>query len=216
MARLAADQDAAHRPGIADPGGEIAARPLCRGQVGKVRTVAFARVDDHDAGRAACAQDAAGRGDGGAQQGDIVAKGGAEAARLKKVALHVDDDQRGGGGIEGERIRFSVDLRHACFLGRERVEGADFVVGCRDDAGAAVDAHRPEGKNRGQQKLLAQPAVTCRHYLGKCLLLCMIAGGHLQFCLIMLMLHAAMQQRGATTPREPTRATKRRGKGTGG
>ena len=129
MARLAAHQDATHRPGIADAGGEIAARSLGRREVGQVGTMAFACVHDHDPGGTACVQDAAGRGDGGAQQGHIVAEGGAETTRLKEVALHVDDHQRGGGGIEREGIWFSVDLRHACFLGIERAEGADFVAG---------------------------------------------------------------------------------------
>ena len=90
--------------------------------------MAFAGVHHHHSGGAACVQDAAGGGDGGAQQGDVVAEGGAEAARLEKVALHVDNDERGGSGIEGEGIRFGVDLRHACFLGTERVGGADFVT----------------------------------------------------------------------------------------
>ena len=63
-----------------------------------------------------------------AQQRDVVAERGAEAARLEKVALHVDDDQRGGGRVEFEGIRLSVDLRHACFLGTELPEGADFVA----------------------------------------------------------------------------------------
>jgi hypothetical protein len=68
-------------------------------------------------------------GDGGAQQGHIIAEGGAEAAWFKEVTLHVDDHQRSGGGIEPEWVWFSVDLRHACFLGIERLEGADFVAG---------------------------------------------------------------------------------------
>ena len=90
--------------------------------------MAFPSVHDHHSGATACVQDAAGGGDGGAQQGHIVAEGGAEAARLEKIALHVDNDERGGSGIEGEGIWFGVDLRHACFLGTERVGGADFVT----------------------------------------------------------------------------------------
>jgi hypothetical protein len=54
MACLATHQYAAHRPGIADAGGEVAARPLGRREVGQVATMAFACVHDHDAGRTAC------------------------------------------------------------------------------------------------------------------------------------------------------------------
>ena len=80
------------------------------------------------AGGTACTQHAAGGIDGGAQQRDIVAECVAETARLEEVALHVDDDQRGGGRVEFEGIGLSVDLRHACFLGTELPEGADFVA----------------------------------------------------------------------------------------
>ena len=45
-ARLARDQDAAHRAGIADALARRAALPLARRQVRQVRLVAFARVDD--------------------------------------------------------------------------------------------------------------------------------------------------------------------------
>jgi hypothetical protein len=129
MARLAADQDATHWPRITYARGKIAARTLCWSEIRQVGTVAFPGVHDHDPGGTACLQDAAGGGDGGAQQGHIIAEGGAEAAWFKEVTLHVDDHQRSGGGIEPEWVWFSVDLRHACFLGIERLEGADFVAG---------------------------------------------------------------------------------------
>jgi hypothetical protein len=112
----------------AEEDGEVAARPLGRREIGEIATMAFARVHDHDAGGTACAQHAAGRIDGGAQQRYIIAERGTETTRLEKVALHVDDDQRRGGGVEFEGIRLSVDLRHACFLGTELPEGADFVA----------------------------------------------------------------------------------------
>ena len=47
----------------------------------------------------------------------------------RRRSYPADDDQRDGGRIEREGIWFSVDLRHACFLGIERPGGADFVVG---------------------------------------------------------------------------------------
>src|SRR5260370_9189999 len=46
MSRLAADQDAAHRPLRADPKRRIAALELPRGPVGQIRAMAFAGMDD--------------------------------------------------------------------------------------------------------------------------------------------------------------------------
>ena len=46
--------------------------------------------------------------DGPAQLRHIVAEHLAEAARLEKIALHVDDQQRAGRRGELERIRFRV------------------------------------------------------------------------------------------------------------
>ena len=52
-ARLAAHQDAAARPGIADAGADLPRAPaLVRRQVGEVGAVAFAGVEDVEAGRA--------------------------------------------------------------------------------------------------------------------------------------------------------------------
>lgn len=46
------------------------------------------------------------------QQGSVVAEGLAKATGQHEVALHVDDQQRGGGRVEVEVERFGVDFRH--------------------------------------------------------------------------------------------------------
>jgi hypothetical protein len=50
--------------------------------------------------------------DGGSEQRDVVAERGAEAARLEKIALHVDDDERGSPDIDlnGIWLGFDPDL----------------------------------------------------------------------------------------------------------
>ena len=55
------------------------------------------------------------RGDDGLQVADVVAERLAEAARLDEVALHVDDHQRGGGGVERERVRLGGNGGHERF-----------------------------------------------------------------------------------------------------
>jgi hypothetical protein len=92
--RLAADQDAPHRPRVSDPGTLDAARELSRRRIGEIRPVPLAGVDDENAA-IACRRErpAAGR-DGGLQQADIVAQTLAEAAPLDEIALHVDDHER--------------------------------------------------------------------------------------------------------------------------
>ena len=52
------------------------------------------------------------RRDGAAQLSDVVAEALAEAAGFEEVALHVDDEQRGGRGVEGERVRARIDGGH--------------------------------------------------------------------------------------------------------
>ena len=45
-----------------------------------------------------------------AQQAHVVAECGPETARLEEVTLHVDDHQRGGGGIKREVVWFGLNL----------------------------------------------------------------------------------------------------------
>jgi hypothetical protein len=113
VADLAADQDAAHRPGIADAPARGAPLHLGAGSVGQVRPVALAGVDhQHARGARPVEQRLAGR-DGHAQQADVVAERLPEAARLQEVALHVDHHQRGPGGVHRDRLGQGVDGDHA-------------------------------------------------------------------------------------------------------
>ena len=112
VAGLAADQDAAHRPGVADAHRGRAALDLGRRRIGEIRAVAFARVDDQQACGARRVEHRFAGADRGLQQRHVVAERFAEAARLEKVALHVDDDERGPFELDGERLRLGGDLRY--------------------------------------------------------------------------------------------------------
>ena len=103
VAGLAADQDAAHRAGVADAPGGRAARELGGGRVGEVGAVALAGVDHQDPRGAGGGERGRAGLDRPAQLADVVAERLAEAAGLEEVALHVDDDQGGAAGIEGDR-----------------------------------------------------------------------------------------------------------------
>ena len=50
--------------------------------------------------------------DDGFEPGDIVAEAVAEAALFDEVALHIDDDQRGAGGVERVGIGLGGDGDH--------------------------------------------------------------------------------------------------------
>jgi hypothetical protein len=53
---------------------------------------------------------------GSAQLRDIVSKHLAKSARLKKVPLHVDDEERTAGGLEFEFVRFRVNAQDPTHL----------------------------------------------------------------------------------------------------
>ena len=71
--------------------------------------MAFAGVDDEHTGISGGRQHLAARLNRRLQPGDVVAESGAEPARLQKVALHVDDDQRRSPEIDGKRCWLSLD-----------------------------------------------------------------------------------------------------------
>ena len=105
MAGLAADQDAAHRPGRADAHSGVAALDLERRGVGQVGAVAFAGVDHQQARGAGGIEHRTDRRDRGAEPRHVIAERLAEAARLQEIALHVDDDERGAAEIDHDRLR---------------------------------------------------------------------------------------------------------------
>ena len=105
VAVLAADQDAALGARCADAQARIAPVELGGRAVRQVGDVPLPRVDHGEAHRPGGLQHLLERGDDGLQVADVVAERLAEAARLDEVALHVDDHQRGGGGVERERVR---------------------------------------------------------------------------------------------------------------
>ncbi len=116
VAVLAAHQDAAVRPGVADPQRRLAASQLGRGQVGEVRQVPLAGVDDQQSRLTGGGQDALQRRDDRRQLADIVAEGLTEPAGQQEVALHVDQQQGDLARWEAERLGVSGDgdvLGHA-------------------------------------------------------------------------------------------------------
>ena len=100
----ATDEDPAHRPGIANARVEPAALVFGAIQVGQIRPVALAGMDDPHARRPKGRQHGSDRRDGVTQERHVVTQSGAEAAGLQEIALHVDNDQRGPGGDEREII----------------------------------------------------------------------------------------------------------------
>ena len=109
MAGLAANEDAPHRAGIADPLARRAALDFCRRRIGEIGQMSLAGVDDQHAGVARRRQHRADRLHRARELRDIVAERFAKAARLHEVALHVDDDERGGGPVEIDRLRLGDD-----------------------------------------------------------------------------------------------------------
>ena len=112
MAVFAAHQNTTHRTLIADPVGEMSAGELGGRTVGQVRAVTFAGVDDEHSGGSGGLEDAPRRLNGTSQQRDVVAERLAESTRIDEVALHVDDQQRGGPRVEIKLVRLSGNARH--------------------------------------------------------------------------------------------------------
>jgi hypothetical protein len=67
--------------------------------------VAFPGVDDEDTGAARRREHIRAWPDSGLETRNVVAERGAEAARLQKIALHVNDDEGGSAGVHGNRSR---------------------------------------------------------------------------------------------------------------
>ena len=110
VAGLAADQDAAHRAGIADAQGWRTARDLRRRRVGEVRQMSLAGMDDEDAVISRRRQHGGDRLHRAGQLRDVIAEGLAKTARLHEVALHVDDDKRRLRPVEFDRLRLGDDM----------------------------------------------------------------------------------------------------------
>jgi hypothetical protein len=95
-ARLAAHQDAAARTGVADPGADLARAPaFVVWQVGQVRPVAFAGVDDVKTLRAHHREQLLDRLDRRPREREVIAHLVDIAADAAEIGLHVDDDERG-------------------------------------------------------------------------------------------------------------------------
>ena len=81
-------------------------RISCRREVGKIGSMPLAGMDDEEAGIAPRLEQSAVRFDRAPKLRDVVAKHFAEAARLEKIPLHVDDDEARTRWIEFKLIGF--------------------------------------------------------------------------------------------------------------
>ena len=110
VARLAANQDAAHRARRADAQRRRAALDLRARRVGEVGAMALARVDDqHAAARARASSSARHGATAACEQRHVVAERLAEPAGLEEIALHVDDHERRRARIDRDRFGLGVD-----------------------------------------------------------------------------------------------------------
>ena len=107
---FAAHQNSAHRPDIADGGGAASANLLGRRQIGEVGPMALARMHHEQPRGSPRRQEALIGLDRAAQLRDIVAEHLAKTARLKKISLHVDDQQRAMLRRQLEGVGFSRDV----------------------------------------------------------------------------------------------------------
>ena len=114
MARLAANEDAAHRAGIADAQGWRAALDLGRRRIGQIGQMTLAGMHDEQSNFAGCVQHRRDWLHRARKLRDVVAQRFAEATGLHEIALHVDDQQRRGRPVEIDRRR----LRGDCADGR--------------------------------------------------------------------------------------------------
>ena len=106
VAGLAAHQNAAHWAGVADGRGAAAANFLGRRQIGEVGSMTLARMENRKAGGAPRREKLLVWFDGAPQLRNVIAEHFAEAARLEKIALHVDDQERAMLWRERELVRF--------------------------------------------------------------------------------------------------------------
>src|SRR3954470_20204896 len=72
----------------------------------------FTRVNDQKTCRARRIKRCLAGTDRSLQACHVIAERFAKTARFKKIALHVDDDERGPFELNGERLRLGGDLRY--------------------------------------------------------------------------------------------------------
>jgi hypothetical protein len=109
VAGLAANENAPHRAGIADPQGRRAALDLGRRRIRQIGQMTLAGVHDQHADVAGRFQHRCDRLHRARELGDVVAERFTEAAGLHEIALHVDDEKRGRGEVEHDRLRLRGD-----------------------------------------------------------------------------------------------------------
>jgi hypothetical protein len=95
-------------------------------RIREVGPVAFPGVDDEDTGAPRRREHIRARPDSGLETRNVVAERGAEAARLQKIPLHVNDDEGGSAGVDGNRFRLRFYSPH--WQGSLRLTGRVAVI----------------------------------------------------------------------------------------
>ena len=87
-----------------------------RRQICQIRSMALSRVYNLQTSRSPRGEQFSIRIYGSAQLGDIVSQHFAKSARLEKIALHVDDEERTVRGLEFEFVRFRINAQGPAHL----------------------------------------------------------------------------------------------------
>src|SRR5262249_7862939 len=110
------DQDTTHRPLVPDRRCAAATDFFCRRQICQIRSMPLSCVYDLQTSGSPSGKQFSIRIYRAAQSRDIVSKHLAKSARLKKVPLHVDDEERTARGLEFEFVRFGVNAEGSAHL----------------------------------------------------------------------------------------------------
>jgi len=94
----------------------VPANLFCRRQICQIRSMSLSRVDYLQTGRSPGGKQFSIWIYGAAQLRDIVSEHLAKSARLKKVPLHVNNEERTAGGLELEFVRFRINAQASTHL----------------------------------------------------------------------------------------------------
>src|SRR5712675_705385 len=110
VAGFASHKNPTHRASSPDPQRWIATLDLQARRVGQIRAMALARMDNRDPGLPCCRQYCPAGLPRRAQQRNVIAKGGTKPSRLKKIALHIDDEECSMVEFNRHRRRLRVKI----------------------------------------------------------------------------------------------------------
>src|SRR5262245_22481809 len=127
VSRLTEDEYAARGARSTDAQCRISPFDFNLRRIREVGPVAFAGVDDENTGAPRGREHIRAWRDSGHETRNVVAKRGTEPARLQKIPLHVNDDEGGSAGVDGNRFRLCFYGPH--WQGSLRLTGRVAVIG---------------------------------------------------------------------------------------